>query len=114
MNNTFPAESNLENGFGFQQGSTDGVYNQYYRGGFHRFQRPEFSRKDRDRFNLKGCNKAYRHHYDPDGVIYVNHYSIMNNNDITNDNIENTYIINKWNYGLILILLILFIMKFIY
>lgn len=64
---------NYDNGLGFGQGSVDGVYNQYYRGGFHRPQHPEVDRGIRRRFNLRGfrgsmrydskCN-PYRCHYD--------------------------------------------------
>lgn len=59
---------NDDEGLGFGQGSTAGVYNQYYRGGFHRPQAPEFDRLSRRKFNLNeydGCG-PYRCHYDPD------------------------------------------------
>lgn len=79
-NNGFLANVNLENGLGFQQGSTDGVYNQYYTGGFHRPQRPEYTRDERNAFNLKGCNKAYKNFYDPD-VQYFDYYNRVDGKD---------------------------------
>lgn len=62
---------NYDNGLGFGQGSVAGVYNQYPKGGFHRpgAPLPEISRLARHQFNLKGCNKSYRCHYDPDALM---------------------------------------------
>lgn len=66
-----------DNGLGFTQGSTGGVLNTYYRGGFHRPQLPEFSLKDRNAFNLRSyrgtsnsctgsfIRNPYACHYDP-------------------------------------------------
>lgn len=64
----FPASLgfNEDNGLGFGQGSTAGVYNQYYRGGFHRPKVEEVDEGIRRRFNLKDRCDPYRCHYDPE------------------------------------------------
>ena len=63
-----------DNGLGFEQGSTDGVFNTYTRRGFHRPQLPVTDRATRRRFNLRGyrgaqsnwaCGWPYACHYDP-------------------------------------------------
>ena len=63
-----------DNGLGFTQGSTDGVFNTYYRGGFLRPELPPIDRATRRRFNLRGyrgllenwsCGWPYACHYDP-------------------------------------------------
>lgn len=67
QNGYFPVSipHNYDNGLGFGQGSTAGIYNQYYRGGFHRPQIPEFHRNDRNRFNNHlGCD-SYKCHFNP-------------------------------------------------
>lgn len=63
--------NNSDNGLGFGQGSTDGVYNQYPRGGFHRplsHSMPEFDTLDRRNFNRNFAGKcdSYKCTYDPD------------------------------------------------
>ncbi len=119
-----------DSGLGFQQGSTDGVYNNYSSCGFHRPQHPEFPRNLRRRFNLLGyrgsenygaCLSAYKCHYDPDPFFdeeiptnlrddyeYQNEYQNSPTN-LTGNNVFK----NKLNL-LIMFLLATFICFFIY
>ena len=62
---------NYDNGLGFGQGSVAGVYNQYYRGGFHRDSSPEFDINSRRAFNMRVYDNQcspYRCHYDPNSL----------------------------------------------
>ncbi len=63
-----------DSGLGFMQGSTDGVYNQYYAGNCNKKRLPESTKLQRREFNLTKCNSAYRCHYDP--------YPLDNDGDI--------------------------------
>ncbi len=86
MNHYFPVSLNdkSDNGLGFMQGSTDGVYNQYYTTQCNRTLRPEISRTKRNKFNLVGCNSAYKCHYNP--------YPLENDNynELEYNNLDNT------------------------
>lgn len=90
-------------------GPTDGRLNQYPRKGFLRPKIKEFDRKDRNHFNLKGCQKEYLHHYDGDGDNYTNNEVIVREKEIVivekDKNIMNENIIKK-NYLFILSILI--------
>lgn len=75
-----------DSGLGFNQGSVEGVYNQYSYKGFHRPQVPEIDRGLRRRFNLRGfrgsreyscaggSSDSYRCHYDP--APYFDEYKL--------------------------------------
>jgi len=71
---------NYDSGLGFGQGSVDGLYNSYYRGGFHRPQHPhpEFDRDVRNTFNLKNNCYENRCRYDPEP-----HFDNITNQDDT-------------------------------
>lgn len=56
-----------DNGFGFGQGSTDGVINTYGHRGFARPQLGEYATALRDNFNMRACMGAYACHFDPAG-----------------------------------------------
>ena len=125
MNHYFPVSLNdkSDNGLGFMQGSTDGVYNQYYTNMCNRQPLPEISRSQRNKFNLKGCNTAYKCHYDPyplnedDDDFYE---STTNSNNVlqsTSNFFTNIYymidkidIQNKTIFAIIIVLLILFVL----
>lgn len=81
-----------DNGLGFGQGSTAGIYNQYYRGGFHRPHVPQqYGIDSRRMFNLKGhkgnlkCD-SYSCHYDPEWPGYSNCVVNIQNKDIQHIN----------------------------
>ena len=57
---------NHDNGLGFGQGSTSGVYNQYYRGGFHRGVPLEADMNVRRWFNNGVTCDSYSCHYNPE------------------------------------------------
>lgn len=59
-------DANEPGGFGFLQGSTDGVINRYQYRGFHRPGAREANKKSRDSLNLRHCKGAYKCHFDPE------------------------------------------------
>jgi hypothetical protein len=59
-------DDNELGGFGFGQGSTDGVVNRYQRRGFHRRGAEESNKKSRDALNLRDAKGAYKCHFDPE------------------------------------------------
>lgn len=74
LNKIFPVSlpHNYDNGLGFGQGSTAGVYNQYPRGGFHRPHHPEHSLPEFDTLKRRQFNNyvvgkcdPYKCHYNP-------------------------------------------------
>ena len=76
---SFDFNSSLDNGMGFSQGSTAGVYNQYSHGGFHRNDGRLFESNMclRKRFNKVGCD-PYRCHYNPNPDNCDNCFDIPN------------------------------------
>ena len=65
MTQYFVAESKNDDGFGFGQGSTAGVFNTYGHRGFARPQLAEHAVKARDNLNMRACMNAYACHFDP-------------------------------------------------
>ena len=70
----FPVSLTHDNGLGFGQGSTDGIYNQYPRGGFHRPQTKEFNMNDRRQFNNGVACDSYSCHYNPETLDDIRYH----------------------------------------
>jgi len=58
--------ANEQGGFGFGQGSTDGVINRYQYRGFHRPGAREANAKARNSMNLRHSKGPYKCHFDPE------------------------------------------------
>ena len=93
----FPVSLNFydDNGLGFGQGSTAGVYNQYAKGGFHRPRMHQPSTQSRKSLNLNECVTPYLCHYDPEKYNVTPEHIELPNIGNAQHNIKNNRLIRS-------------------